>query len=62
MAEDNDDVSDIARYLLQKHGTDAARVAEDYASSHRAEGEHEGTEMWTEIAAEIRRILFRSER
>jgi hypothetical protein len=52
----NDEIKRAARYLIEMHGTGAARVADKRVASLDGYGEISGTHIWRQIASAIRAI------
>ena len=61
-ASDSGDVFDdviaaIARFMIERHGWEAAVVAETLAAAHIFAREDEGAKFWADVAEQSKRLL-----
>ncbi len=54
------DVIEIARQMIERYGEAAADEMERRSQHHREHGEHEGAQLWAEVARAVRRLQGRT--
>jgi hypothetical protein len=58
----DDVIPAIARFMIERHGWEAAPIAETLAAAHILAREDEGAKLWADVAEQSKRFLPRPPR